>query len=468
MAAPLLFLLLLLPLAPSPVSPAAVAPAPKPGKFVTKELRTTTNKSVKDYMSQRAGRPGQRKDGEQQTGSEAGDLSIFIFDLSVGTSPQTLPVIMDISTDLVWANCKSCPSCPTLSPPSMPAFHPGDSKSFAEVGCATQTCQRMSERDCTGNDVCKYTTHYMSGFLATDTFSFGNITGPGHTDVPGVVFGCSGNVTLPDLDGVSGFAGFSRGPLSLVSQLNISSFTYFLAPPDDAGAKSFVSWSWGGAADDNDDAAVVQTTTTGGSSSTPLVASKKTENPYWYYVNLTGVQVDGKLLTSIPAGTFDFPSSNGVFLSTMLPVTYLVEAAYSVLRQELVSRIQSEGAAPVNASDDEDLCFLTDDLASAKVPTLALVFDGADAAMELKVENYFLDLGDGFTCFTILPSPQGLQSSVLGSMLQAGRKMTYEIHGDGGGALTFETLEKAAGAPAPAKVPLMIVATTLLLWALLL
>ncbi|XP_044956160.1 aspartic proteinase nepenthesin-1-like [Hordeum vulgare subsp. vulgare] len=464
MAAPLLFLLLLLPLAPSLVSSVVVAPAPKPGKFVTKELRTTINKSVKDYMSQRAGRPGQRKDGVQQTGSPAGDsYSPFIFDLSVGTSPQTLPVIMDITTDLVWAKCEPCPSCLTLSP----SFQPGHSKSFAEVGCATQTCQRMSERDCTGNDVCRYTTDYMSGFLATDTFSFGSITGPGRTDVPGVVFGCSGNVTLPEqLDGVSGFAGFSRGPLSLVSQLNISSFTYFLAPPDDAGAKSFVSWSWGGAADDNDDAALVQTTTTG-RISTPLVPATKTQNPNWYYVNLTGVQVDGKLLTAIPAGTFDVQRSGGVFLSTMLPVTYLTEAAYSVLRRELASRVQSEGVTPLRGSDG-DLCFLTEGLANAKVPTLALVFDGSDAPMELKVENYFLDLGDGYTCLTILPSPQGLQSSVLGSMLQAGRKLTYEIHGDGGGTLTFETLETAAGAAAPAKVPLMIVATTLLLWALLL
>ncbi|KAI4974302.1 hypothetical protein ZWY2020_047582 [Hordeum vulgare] len=326
----------------------------------------------------------------------------------------------------------------------------------------------MSERDCTGNDVCRYTTDYMSGFLATDTFSFGSITGPGRTDVPGVVFGCSGNVTLPEqLDGVSGFAGFSRGPLSLVSQLNISSFTYFLAPPDDANAKSFVSWSWGGAADDNDDAALVQTTTTGGIS-TPLVPATNTPNPNWYYVNLTGVQVDGKLLTAIPAGTFDVQRSGGVFLSTMLPVTYLAEAAYSVLSRELASRVQSEGVVTPLRGSDGDLCFFTEGLANFKVPTLALVFDGSDAPMELKVENYFLDLGDGYTCLTILPSPHGLPGSVLGSMLQAGRKMTYEIHGDGGGTLTFETLETAAGAAAPAKVPLMIVATTLLLWALLL
>ncbi|XP_044362000.1 aspartic proteinase nepenthesin-1-like [Triticum aestivum] len=479
MGASLLFLLLL-PLAWAPVSSAAVGPFPKTGKFVT-------NKSVKDDMEERVQRRlGQRKDG-QPTGSAAGEsYRPFIFDLSVGSSPQqTLPVIMDINSDLTWAQCEPCPSCQTLSPPPTPTFRPADSKSFVEVGCATQTCERMSYHNCTGDDICRYRTGYMSGFLATDTFSFGNVTGPGRTDVPGMVFGCSGDITLPELDGVSGFAGFSRGPLSLVSQLNISSFTYFIAPPDDAGGKSFVSWSWGGATDDDATVAAGQatSTTTGsrGTSSTPLLAATKTknlQNPYWYYVNLTGVQVDDKLLTAIPAGTFDIPRSGGVSLSTFLPVTYLVEDAYRVVRQELMSRVQSEGVAPVKASDDDDgkLCFLTEDFANTKVPTLALLFDGADAAMELKVENYFLASDDGNTCLTIMPSTEHVQGSVLGSMLQAGRKMTYEIHSDGGGVLTFETFdkaagapEKAAGAPAPAKVPLiiMIIMATLLILGLL-
>ncbi|XP_044428158.1 aspartic proteinase nepenthesin-1-like [Triticum aestivum] len=450
MATPLLLLLLLLlflALAPAPVLSAAIGPVTKTGKFITKDLRTSTtiNKSVKDYM-------GQRKDG-QQTGSAAADsYGPFILDISLGTSPQTLPLIMDITSDLVWMHCDPCPSCHTLSlpPTPTPTFLPEHSKSFAEVGCATQACQRMKYHDCAGHDLCRYTMSHMSGFLATETFSFGNITGPGRTDVPGVAFGCNLNITLPEISGVSGYAGFSRGPLSLVSQLNISSFAYFIAPPEHDAGKSFVSWSWGGAADN---ATTVQTTTTGSSSSTPLLAATKAQNPYWYYVNLTGVQVDGKLLAAISAETFDVQRSGGVYLSTRFAVTFLVEDAYRVLRQELVRRIQSEGVAPVNVSShDWDLCFLTEHFANAKVPTIALVFDGADAAMEVNVENYFQDLGHGSTCLTILPSPHGWPGSVLGSLLQAGRTMAYDIHSDGGGTLTFQTFETAAGAPATAKL----------------
>jgi hypothetical protein len=100
---------------------------------------------------------------------------------------------------------------------------------------------------------------------------------------------------------------------------------------------------------------------------------------------------------------------------------------------------------------------LTQDFDRAKIPTISLVFDGSDAAMELSVENYYFKLADGTTCLTIQPSRGG---SVLGSLLQAGRTMTYDIHG---GQLTFQTA--AASALAPERVALMVM-VTLLAWVL--
>jgi hypothetical protein len=49
-----------------------------------------------------------------------------------------------------------------------------------------------------------------------------------------------------------------------------------------------------------------------------------------YYVGLTGIHVDGEELDDdIPAGTFDLrdDGSGGVFLSTTIPVTYLLSDA---------------------------------------------------------------------------------------------------------------------------------------------
>lgn len=61
-------------------------------------------------------------------------------------------------------------------------------------------------------------------------------------------------------------------------------------------------------------------------------------------------------------GTFDAGAdgSGGVFLSTTLPVTYLEQAAYNVLRRELVSGIKAQRVAPAFAADDlTHLCFLS-------------------------------------------------------------------------------------------------------------
>lgn len=340
---------------------------------------------------------------------------------------------------------------------------------FLQIGCDDQKCKDVFPDVTTcaaanpddacaanlGGPCCGYQETFYGGGgtkgnLATETFTFGS------TSVTDLVFGCSDSDTvLNDLDSgtgsrASGFAGFSTGPLSLVSQLQISSFSYFIALPDDPDKdKSFISWG---------DA------TPKSGHGTPLLVPTPSQNPHWYYVKLTGVQVDGQLLSDIPAGTFDVKTDGtggGVFLSTTLPVTYLEQAAYEVLRRELVSKIQAKGVSPTNPDDENHLCFDKQAFSDKEVPKLALVFDGADAVMELKVQNYFFTLDNGMTCLTILPSIGG---SVLGSLLQTGRTMTYDLQD---GMLTFDTFETAAAAPAPAKVQLMIMATLLLWWVLL-
>jgi hypothetical protein len=451
MAASVIFLLLL-PLAPATVIP----PDPKTIKIMGKDVRTSIKESARYYMEQET-----PPSGLQMASAAANGSGALVFDLSVGTSPQTLPVIMDITNELVWTQCVPCTTCVRFTQPEAPIFLLNNSDSLGNVPCASKTCQRMIPGDhgCRrDDDLCWYAEDFYGaansrGFLVTDTFSFPT------TPVPDVVFGCSLDIMVPDLTGASGSAGFSRGALSLVSQLDISSFTYFIAPLDDPASQSFVSWSWGAAADQ--DIAAVHTG--GRRTSTPLQKATKNQNPDLYYVKLTGVMVDGELLTAIPADTFDVRAdgSGGVFLSTTLPVTYLEEAAYIVLRRELVSRFQSEGMAPVNVAggDVGHLCFFNEDFNNNRVPRLAFVFDGADAVMEFKVENYFLAIPGEHTCLTILPSRFG---SVLGSLLQAGRSMTYDIHG---GQLTFETTAAivAAGAPAQEPVSLMTMVNLLVL-----
>ncbi|KAM0823450.1 hypothetical protein ACQ4PT_070863 [Festuca glaucescens] len=303
---------------------------------------------------------------------------------------------MDITSELIWVQCGSCPatSCLRYTPLDTTTFMPDLSR---YVGCDTQYCQMVVpgvQPKCNSQyPACRYEldfyaadaikpTWYTSGYLANETFNFDTAS------VAGIVFGCSDDITLPDLAGSSGFLGFNRG---------ISPF-----------------WNW------DEDGAPAAVGSRPKSQSTPLLAPTANQNPY-YYVKLTGLLVDGQPLTSIPAGTFDAQAdgSGGVYMSTTLPVTYLKEAAYNALRRELVSKIQSQGVIPVDTPGDlYHLCFLTQYFANAKVPTLALVFDCADATMELTVNNYFFDLAYGQTRMSILPSTD---VSVLSTLPSSGQ-----------------------------------------------
>jgi len=143
-------------------------------------------------------------------------------------------------------------------------------------------------------------------------------------------------------------------------------------------------------------------------------------------------------------------------LSIAVPVTLLAESAYKLLRQALVSRIR---LPTVNGSAlGLDVCYASQSLPTAKIPGMALVFDG-NAVMELEVGNYFyMDASSGLECLTILPSPDG-HVSLLGSLIQAGTHMIYDIHGS---TLAFESPPPppphrlSSSAPPPHILPLLV------------
>ncbi|WVZ78106.1 hypothetical protein U9M48_025869 [Paspalum notatum var. saurae] len=288
------------------------------------------------------------------------------------------------------------------------------------------------------------------GYLATDTFTFGG------TPVPGFVFGCSDD-SVGDFSGASGVLGFNLGNLSLVSQLQLTWFSYLLA--SDASADA------GGESDSllqfADDGSVPPTSNHG--RSTPLVTSSL--YPTVYFFNLTGIRVDGQDL-AIPAGTFDLLAngSGGVFPSTTVPVTYLEQAAYAVVKEAIAgSKVMPP---PVNGSElGLDLCYTITSLKNVTVPKLELVFDGDGAVMTLQRYNYFFaDNTTGQDCLTILPSVGG---SLLGSLLQTGTSMTYDIAHE---QLIFET-QAAAASPANSRASLIMMMVMVMLnlaaWVLL-
>ena len=349
---------------------------------------------------------------------------------------QTISGVLDISTQLVWMRCNA--TCTACRPPSS-SFLATKSETFKFLPCGDKTCQDLVTQTCDNNpNPCGYSASYSdtmstAGYLAWDTFTFGT------TAVPNVLFGCSDSTT----GDYSGVIGLGRGPLSLVSQLGLSNFSYFLAPDD-------------GASDSQVQLGGVAAPRTGrGVLSTPL----RTSDLYTdlYYVGLTGIHVDGEELDDIPAGTFDLrdDGSGGVFLSTTIPVTYLLSDAYRVVRKAFASRISAQ---PLRNGSLDSLCYTAQSMAGVEVPTLKLVFEGTGAAMELRTDNYFFRFDDGgrdLECLTVLPSKG---ASVLGSLLQTGTTMIYDLDGE---QLTFVTMDKdkqrlSSEAPAAASLAMAV------------
>ncbi|EEE53164.1 hypothetical protein OsJ_35998 [Oryza sativa Japonica Group] len=370
-AASLLSLQLLHP--PPVASAAAVRARPKVGGYSAKS-RPWVSKLVAGFLKKQLRNRG-NKQQQQQLGGEAasGAAPPLVINITVGTPvAQTVSGLVDITSYFVWAQCAPY--------------------SLTYGGSAANT----------------------SGYLATDTFTFGA------TAVPGVVFGCS-DASYGDFAGASGVIGIGRGNLSLISQLQFGKFSYQLLAPeatDDGSADSVIRFG--------DDAV------------------PKTKR--------------GRL-DAIPAGTFDLRANGtgGVILSSTTPVTYLEQAAYDVVRAAVASRI---GLPAVNGSAalELDLCYNASSMAKVKVPKLTLVFDGG-ADMDLSAANYFyIDNDTGLECLTMLPSQGG---SVLGTLLQTGTNMIYDVDA---GRLTFETAPAAAAAVSLMTMMLVPLVASLLLF----
>jgi hypothetical protein len=390
---------------------------------------------------------------KDQLGSAAADsVGSVVYDVSVGngTTPTPFSGVLDIFSEFVWLPCPA---------PPVPAF--------SHVPCASPACLSLlniTADDCgsMSSDDCEYIVTYgpeknTTGYLSEETFTVPE-TEP--VVAAPVVFGCS-TATSETLDeGKSGVIGFGRGPYSLVSQLNASKFSYFLAPDNGNSSDTEIVVLLG-------DAALPQTSR---SRSTPLLQSAA--YPDLYYVNLTGIQVDGKALDGIPKGTFDLApggGSGGVVMSTSSAVTFLQPAAYAAVRRSLVSKINSTAVDGSAFSDGGfDLCYDARSVAALTFPKLMLVFGGEEGdapppTMELTTVHYFYkDNRTGLECLTLLPTPASTPfGSILGTLLQTGTNMIYDV---GGGRLT---LEKAAAARAGNQLPLVVTASLLLAWVLL-
>ncbi|KAG8088452.1 hypothetical protein GUJ93_ZPchr0010g7881 [Zizania palustris] len=134
-------------------------------------------------------------------------------------------------------------------------------------------------------------------------------------------------------------------------------------------------------------------------------------DPSLYYVNVTGIKVgDGSIKEKVAAG----------IMITTIPFTFLNRVLFDQLKKNLPAEVKVQTDLPVKL---DQLCYAN----GTKLPAIKLVFVDNDADMKLDPEYYSYKKRNGLVCLTILPSPLIGGASIIGSMLQAGKRMTYDL-----------------------------------------
>ncbi|KAF9597760.1 hypothetical protein IFM89_021514 [Coptis chinensis] len=329
--------------------------------------------------------------------------------LSFGTPPQTIPLIFDTGSELVWVPCTHryiCRNCTSSTNTQIPTFIPKLSSSTKIIGCKNPKCSWIHTtnvvesrcKDCEPNStICSqicppyiiiYGSASTGGILLSETLDLVS------RKVPNFAVGCS----LFASHSPAGIAGFGRGSASLPSQLGLSKFSYCLLSHrfDDSTQSS--SLVLDGELNNGD-------SKTNGVSYTPFVKNPVTGRPafsVYYYVGLRKITVGDKTV-KIPYSKLSQRAGNGgAIVDSGSTFTFMEGHVFEPVAAEL----EKQTAHYKRLTDVENVTGLRPcyDISGGKpvsFPKLVFHFKGG-ADMELPVTNYFSLVGDGIACMTII------------------------------------------------------------------
>ncbi|KAF7009399.1 hypothetical protein CFC21_023940 [Triticum aestivum] len=346
----------------------------------------------------------------------------FLMDMSIGTPAVAYAAIIDTGSDLVWTQCKPCVECFNQS---TPVFDPSSSSTYAVLPCSSSFCSDLPSSKCTSAK-CGYTYTYgdsssTQGVLASETFTLAK------TKLPEVAFGCGDTNEGDGFTQGAGLVGLGRGPLSLVSQLDLKKFSYCLTSLDDTSKSPLLLGSLATISESAAAASSVQTT--------PLI--KNPSQPSFYYVNLKGLTVGSTHIT-LPSSAFAVQDdgTGGVIVDSGTSITYLELQGYRALKKAFAAQMKLPAAD--GSGIGLDMCFEApaSGVDQVEVPKLVFHFDGAD--LDLPAENYMvLDSGSGALCLTVMGS-RGL--SIIGNFQQQNIQFVYDV---GENTLSFAPVQCA-------------------------
>ncbi|KAG6553065.1 hypothetical protein Mapa_005402 [Marchantia paleacea] len=337
---------------------------------------------------------------------------VFLMDLELGSPAQNFTAIMDTGSDVTWIQCSPCSGCYEQQDP---LFNPQHSRSYDTVSCESHTCSLLRKPSCandtaTHEPVCQYSVHYgdqstTTGDLSRDSITLTSVSG--RRRAFDFVFGC-GHSNQGTFQSTDGIVGFGQGALSMPKQVG-SNFANIFSYCFDASKESSPLLLGPGLAKAN-------------FTWTPIVENKARST--FYYLNATGISVNGNLL-DIPASAWDFSADGdgGLIVDSGTTVTTLVPAAFGAFIQAVRVMITYP---EVDANRfGLDLCYDVSNYSNPEFPVATFHFDGG-ADLFLPASNLWAYADDyGTVCFALLSSSYGF--SIMGNFQQQNIHLAYDL-----------------------------------------
>ncbi|CAN1233701.1 Aspartic proteinase CDR1 [Linum perenne] len=338
----------------------------------------------------------------------------YLMSISLGTPPVPILAIADTGSDVVWTQCKPCPSCYVQNDP---LFDPASSSTYQTVPCSSKACSSLNNEGafCAENDtVCHYQVGYgdqshTDGDLAVETLTLGSTDGQ-RVLFPKTLIGCGHNNAGTFSANGSGIVGLGGGSASLVTQIGSSigyKFSYCLVKLGEDKLTSTMSFG---------ENAVVSGV------STPLISDPT--KPTFYFLNLEGVSVGEKRIP-FQVGSSSFGSSDGkgnIIIDSGTTLTILPAVLVSQLSEAVESQIVG-GKKAEDPQGDLSLCYVAPTTGtSLGVPRIIFHFQGAD--VELPSSNVFIQVSGTVTCFAFYGSDD---ATIYGNVAQQNFLVGYDI-----------------------------------------
>ncbi|PQP98140.1 aspartic proteinase CDR1 [Prunus yedoensis var. nudiflora] len=288
----------------------------------------------------------------------------YLMEASIGTPPFPIKAIADTGSDLIWTQCKPCPSCYQQTDP---LFDPERSSTYKALPCSSNQCVSLNGTCSSSN--CQYSVSYGDGShsrgnFARETLTLGSTTGR-NVAFPKTLIGCGhdNNGTFDEKS--SGIVGLGGG-----SQVV----------------------------------------------STPIVQGLYPET--FYFLTVEAISV-GDTKLAFPPSTFANGEGN-IIIDSGTTLTLFPSDFYANLEAEVDKAIGRERMDVPNVP--LSLCYKSSESeAEFKAPTLTVHFKGAD--VKLDAAHTFVRASEEAVCFAFAPTKS---ISIYGNLSQMDFLVGYD------------------------------------------